>query len=322
MQPLCHPGIPSLGFLYCRTWCLYSVCCKCTIEVIFCSVPKHFDHEPFNGGACACTSFHGIHFGKCYFLGLCERFPSNSASCKTWSSVSSEGELYPMHVIVGLLEKWLQPRVGLCFPGIHTPDCPPPPLCSRPWLLLMFSSDCGSGDLASISLTPARVSRMKHSEVVKMAEGFLEAALALSINSLRIFASLPELFLAALQPGFGDLFIWSCCYSRHIRRGTPRACFSPPSFSFGHHGNPKRGSPPPGGCSYLFSVPPPSLKDMSTLRATIPLECFFSSRHCPGNVPSINPPISRLRYVLFLLPFCRWETWGSERLSYLLMAHS
>ena len=48
---------------------------------------------------------------------------------------------------------------------------------------------------------------MKHSEVVKMAEGFLEAALALSINSLRIFASLPELFLAALQPGFGDLFI-------------------------------------------------------------------------------------------------------------------
>lgn len=90
------------------------------------------------------------------------------------------------------------------------------------------------------------------------------------------------------------------CGSRLVRTGAARTCFTPCSVSFDLHSNPKRGSPPPGECSSLlvdsstdFSVP--YLREMPTLKATIPLECLFSSKYCPVALPAMNRHLSHLR---------------------------
>lgn len=77
--------------------------------------PNSSTVEPLNGRAYGNTSFHGTHFGKYYVLGLRERL------CRTMHpvtpspvTVSLEGELYPAHIIVVLLENQFQSTAGTC----------------------------------------------------------------------------------------------------------------------------------------------------------------------------------------------------------------
>ena len=128
----------GLAFLYYRAWCLYSVHCKCTIGFIFRSAPNTLTMEPFNSGACCSTSFHGICFGDCYFLGLWEWL------CQTLHSVKHDRQLLPhwkeSFIQCTSLSCFLRTNssrglvsVSLSLPGIRSsPDNPLTWLCPRP----------------------------------------------------------------------------------------------------------------------------------------------------------------------------------------------
>lgn len=123
--------------------------------------PNTLTVEPCNSGIRGSTSFHGIHFGKCYFLGLRERL------CQILHPVTRDHQSLPhwkesfiqctsLLCCLGTDSNQGLVRVCLSLSGICRPDSPPPQPCSGPCLLLLFPPSCGSGDLASISLTPAR----------------------------------------------------------------------------------------------------------------------------------------------------------------------
>lgn len=119
--------------------------------------------EPFKNGACCSTSFHEIHFGKCYSLGLCvrlcktlhpikqdrqlpphwKRAPSSARDCASWDFIPTEDWYLSVCRFRGSIALLLS----------HT---------RKPCLLLIFLPNHGWGDLVSILITCARVSRMKH----------------------------------------------------------------------------------------------------------------------------------------------------------------
>lgn len=141
---------------------------------------------------------------------------------------------------------------------------------------------------------------MKPSEVVKMADG-CSGSSSFSVHQL-----LENVCLAfqSFAGRFAAQFWKSVPLTLGVAVGSSgraaRACFTPSSVAFASTATLR-------GVLHLLEkvltelqIPPltlgsPNLREMPTLKATIPLECLFSSKHHPVNVPAINPHISHLR---------------------------
>lgn len=152
-------------------------------------------------------------------------------------------------------------------------------------LVLLFPPSCGSGDFASISLPLARVSRMKHFVVVECSGSSSCSVHQWLENICFAFQSFCwQLCSLVLEICSFDL----SCGTRLVTTDALRVCFTPFGFSFGLRSNPERGSPPTEECSYLqipsLTLGSPYWREMATLKATIPLECLFSSQHHPVSV--------------------------------------
>lgn len=158
----------------------------------------------------------------------------------------------------------------------------------------MFPLSRGSRDLASILVTPDSVSRMKHLEVVKMAEGFSGISICSVCkllenicHSLHSFCRHPCSLVLEICS-----FDLRCC-SRHVRRGAPGAWSIPSTATLRGVLHLLETVLTCGLLHFLYF--PHIWESMPTWKATIPLECLFSSRHCPVNVPGINPHNSLMK---------------------------